>query len=77
MTDPEPSGETPATKQPGFRQVASAVFWGFFGVRKRSAMSADVANIKLLHVVVVGVVAAAIFVLALIALVTIVTRAAS
>jgi hypothetical protein len=74
MSTPDPSGETPATKQPPFLQVVGAVFWGFLGVRKRSAMSRDVANIKPQHVIVVGVVVAAIFVLTLIALVTLITR---
>jgi amino acid transporter len=67
----EPSGEPGRTS---LLQVVGAVFWSFFGVRKRSAMSRDVVNIKPQHVIIVGIVLAAIFVLALVALVQFITR---
>jgi hypothetical protein len=66
---PEPR---PAT----FTQVAGAVFWSFFGVRKGRHMQQDAVTIKPLHVVIVGLLSGLAFVLALIALVTFITRSA-
>ncbi len=67
---PPPAESRPAT----FTQVAGAVFWSFFGVRKGQHMQQDSVTIKPLHVVIVGVLSGLAFVLALIALVTIITR---
>jgi hypothetical protein len=64
---PEPP---PAT----LRQVAAAVFWSFFGVRKGLHMRQDSVTIKPLHVVIVGLLSGLAFVLALVALVTFITR---
>lgn len=55
-------------------QVARAVFWSFFGVRKGEDLRRDAATIKPLHVIIVGVASALVFVLALIALVSFITR---
>jgi len=49
-----------------------AVAWSFIGIRKGSGFQEDVANIKPLHVLGVGVVAAFLFVIGLIALVNLV-----
>ena len=68
---PDPSA---APKRATLLQVASAVFWSFFGVRKGRHTLQDTTTINPLHVVVVGVVAGVVFVLALIALVTVITR---
>ncbi len=65
---PEPAA--PAT----LRQVAAAVLWSFFGVRKGKAMQRDTLTIKPLHVVIVGLVCGVVFVLALVALVKFITR---
>jgi hypothetical protein len=67
-----PSGEGP--KQASLVQVASAVFWSFFGIRKRRDMQRDAVTIRPLHVVLVGLAAALLFVLALVALVSFITR---
>jgi len=70
-SDPAPPAEPrPAT----FLQVAGAVFWSFFGVRKGRDMLQDATTIKPLHIVIVGLVAGLLFVLALVALVTYITR---
>ena len=53
-------------------QVAGAVFWSFFGVRKGKAMQRDAVTIKPLQVIVVGVAFAALLVLGLLALVRLV-----
>ena len=70
----DPKTDDPrAEKSASLLQVAGAVFWSFFGVRKGTAMSRDVGTIKLHHVVIVGVVLAAILVFSLIALVRLIT----
>lgn len=74
---------TPATADPAppvapkpatFLQVAGAVFWSFFGVRKGRHMLQDTTTIKPLHVIVVGLLSGLVFVLALVALVSFITR---
>ena len=50
-------------------QVAKAVFWSFFGVRRRAEHEQDLAQIKPVQVVIAGLVGAAIFVLSLVMLV--------
>jgi hypothetical protein len=65
-----PAEPKPAT----FMQVAGAVFWSFFGVRKGRHMQQDTVTIKPLHVVIVGLLSGLAFVLALVALVTFITR---
>ena len=57
-----------------FAQVAGAVFWSFFGVRKGRHMQQDTVTIKPLHVVIVGLLSGLAFVLALVVLVTYITR---
>ena len=66
---PAPSMEPKAAT---LLQVAGAVFWSFFGVRKGKAMQQDAVTIKPLQVIVVGVVLAALIVLSLLALVRVV-----
>jgi DUF2970 family protein len=68
--------------QPGLKtasplQVAKAVFWSFFGVRKRTEHERDLAQIKPAQVVIAGLVGALVFVLGLVLLVKfIISRAA-
>jgi Protein of unknown function (DUF2970) len=50
-------------------QVAKAVFWSFFGVRRRAEHEKDLAQIKPVQVVIAGLIGAAIFVLSLVLLV--------
>ena len=51
-----------------------AVFWSFFGVRKREDYAADTERLKPHHVIAAGLVSAAVFVLVLFAIVKLVTR---
>ena len=60
-----------SNKQSLWRSVR-AVAWSFIGIRKGSGFQEDVASIKPLHVLGVGVVAAFLFVIGLIALVNLV-----
>ena len=51
-----------------------AVFWSFFGVRKRADYESDSHSLKPQHVIAAGVVSAFVFVLVLFAIVKLVTR---
>jgi hypothetical protein len=61
-------------KRAGLTQVAKAVFWSFFGIRKSKDHDNDAAAITPVQVVVAGVIGAALFVLCLIVVVQYVTR---
>ena len=62
MTEPDSKTASPL-------QVAKAVFWSFFGVRRRAEHEKDLAQIKPVQVVIAGLIGAAIFVLSLVMLV--------
>ena len=67
----------PQDKNASPLQVARAVFWSFFGVRRRAEHEKDLAQIRPAQVVVAGLIGAAIFVLSLVLLVKfIMSRAA-
>ena len=74
MTNPESSQQEPPPARATLLQIASAVFWSFFGVRKGKDMERDAVTIKPLHIVIAGLVAGVVFVLLLVALVTFLTR---
>ena len=50
-------------------QVARAVFWSFFGIRKRAALEMDAVSVTPLQVIIAGIVGAVILVLILVMLV--------
>ena len=54
-------------------QVAKAVFWSFFGIRKRSAHEKDTVTITLVQAIVAGIIGAAILVTSLVFLVRFIT----
>jgi hypothetical protein len=56
-------------RKAGFGETMTAVFWSFFGVRKRSDQERDAARLNPVHVVIAAVLSAAIFVLVLILIV--------
>jgi hypothetical protein len=58
------------------REVVSAVFWSFFGVRKGSQLRQDAARIRPHQVVLAGVAMAALFVVLLIVAVRLIIRVA-
>lgn len=74
-SSPGSSEPAPPRKQATLRQVAAAVFWSFFGVRKGRSMAEDATTIRLHQIIIVGVLAGAVFVLTLIAIVTLITHA--
>ena len=55
-------------------EAFKAVFWSFFGVRRRADYEADTQRLKPQHVIVAGVISAAVFVLLLFGLVKWITR---
>jgi hypothetical protein len=55
-------------------QVARAVFWSFFGIRKRAEHEKDAVSLTLLQVVVAGIIGGIVFVLSLVMLVRYITR---
>jgi hypothetical protein len=59
-------------RKASFGATAKAVFWSFFGVRKRKHYEEDAAQLNPLHVVIAGVIGALIFVGTLILIVKIV-----
>jgi hypothetical protein len=61
--------EPPHRRQASFWQTASAVFWSFFGVRKRASYEQDARHLNPLHVIVMGVIGAALFIAILIAII--------
>ncbi|HUL63833.1 MAG TPA: DUF2970 domain-containing protein [Burkholderiaceae bacterium] len=63
--DPSPATQRKAS----LRQTAGAVFWSFFGVRKRADHEADIARLNPVHVIVMGILGAAIFVATLLIIV--------
>jgi hypothetical protein len=77
MPAPEPTpDEDPAhvPRRATLREVAGAVFWSFFGIRRKAAGERDMVTIKPLHVIVAGLLGAAIFVFVLVVLVRIITH---
>ena len=56
------------------KNAFKAVFWSFFGVRKRSDYEADTQRLKPQHVIAAGIVSAVVLVLVLFAIVKLVTR---
>ena len=51
-----------------------AVFWSFFGVRRRADYESDAHKLKPQHVIAAGLVSAALFVLVLFGVVKLITR---
>ncbi len=72
------SGLAPQPSKPAeeatFGQTAAAVFWSFFGVRRKSAFERDHRALNPVHVVIMGLLAAAIFVGTLVTIVLLITR---
>jgi hypothetical protein len=49
-------------RKAGFLATMKAVFWSFFGVRKRKDYEHDAANLNPIHVIVGGLIGVAIFI---------------
>ena len=66
-----PESEGPRKARP--LGAAKAVFWAFFGVRRRGDHAQDVATLTPAQVIVTGIIAAVLFVLSLVLLVNWIT----
>ena len=68
MAEPQkPASATPL-------QVAKAVFWSFFGIRRRAEYEKDAVRLKPAQVIVAGIIGAILLVLSLVTLVQIIIR---
>jgi hypothetical protein len=56
------------------KSAFKAVFWSFFGVRRRSDYESDTQKLKPQHVIAAGIVATIVFVLLLFGIVKLITR---
>jgi|DewCreStandDraft_4_1066084.scaffolds.fasta_scaffold07984_5 hypothetical protein len=56
-------------RRASFAQTARAVFWSFFGVRKRAHYEEDAAKLNPVHVIVMGILGAALFIGVLLAII--------
>ena len=54
--------EPPHQRKGSFLASMKAVFWSFFGVRKRSDYEKDAANLNPVHVIIAGLIGAVIFI---------------
>ena len=59
-------------RKASFGATMKAVFWSFFGIRKKSDYEKDAAQLNPVHVVIAGVIGALIFIATLIMIVKIV-----
>jgi hypothetical protein len=58
-----------ARRKMSFGATMKAVFWSFFGVRKRSDYEKDAAQLNPVHVIIAGIIGALIFIAVLILIV--------
>ena len=58
----QPDKNDPVRRKASFGQTARAVFWSFFGVRKRAHYESDAARLNPVHVIVMGILGAALFI---------------
>jgi Protein of unknown function (DUF2970) len=56
-------------RKASFAQTAGAVFWSFFGVRRKADYERDAAQLNPVHVIIMGVIGAAVFVVTLLLIV--------
>ncbi|WP_036172926.1 DUF2970 domain-containing protein [Massilia sp. 9096] len=63
--------DKPAPRKAGFGATMRAVFWSFFGVRKRKDYEHDAAHLNPLHLIVAALVGVALFIGVLVVLVRI------
>ncbi len=61
--------ERVVARKASFLQTVRAVFWSFFGVRKKSDYEQDAAQLNPVHVVIAGLIGAVLFVIGLILIV--------
>jgi hypothetical protein len=60
-------GDSP--NKSGFLRLVKAVFWSFFGVRRRADLESDAAQLNPLHLIAAGVIGAVLFIVVLLLIV--------
>ena len=58
----QPDKNDPLRRKASLGQTARAVFWSFFGVRKRAHYESDAARLNPVHLIVMAVLGAALFI---------------
>jgi hypothetical protein len=58
----DPHRDKPPRRQAGFGATMRAVFWSFFGVRKRKDYEHDAANLNPVHLIIAALVGVLIFI---------------
>ncbi|BAN21964.1 putative transmembrane protein [Caballeronia insecticola] len=53
----------------GFLKLVKAVFWSFFGVRRRADLENDAAQLNPLHLIAAGIIGAVLFIVVLLLIV--------
>ena len=71
-TLPTAREDNPAQRKASFGATMKAVFWSFFGVRKKSDYERDAAQLNPVHVLIAGVIGALLFIGILVTIVRIV-----
>ena len=64
--------QRPTERKASFLATVKAVFWSFFGVRKKSDYESDAANLNPVHVIIAGIIGAILFILILMTIVRLV-----
>jgi hypothetical protein len=54
--------DEPGQRKASFAATMRAVFWSFFGVRKRKDYESDAANLNPLHVIIAALIGVAVFI---------------
>jgi len=60
---------SPTPRKGGFVKLLKAVFWSFFGVRRRADLENDAAQLNPLHLIAAGVIGAVLFIVLLLVIV--------
>jgi len=68
----EDASKKATARKASFGATVKAVFWSFFGVRKKSDYEKDAAQLNPVHVVIAGVIGALIFIAVLVTVVRLV-----
>jgi len=69
MNEIKKDGEKAHERKASFGATMKAVFWSFFGIRKRSDYEKDSANLNPIHVIIAALIGVALFIGVLIMLV--------
>lgn len=62
MKDLKQDSQQGKQQKPTFLATMKAIFWSFFGIRKRSDYEQDAAQLNPAHVIVAGIIGALIFI---------------